>query len=53
MYTYLQPPGNNTQSKFLSFLYCVFTPLLNPLIDTLRNKDVREAWRKSLLSQTE
>ncbi|KAL1779295.1 olfactory receptor 2G3-like [Sigmodon hispidus] len=51
MYTYLQPPGNNTQSKFLSLFYCVFTPLLNPLIYTLRNKDVKEAWRKMLSSQ--
>lgn len=50
MYTYLQPPGNNTQSRFLSFFYCVFTPMLNPLIYTLRNKDVKEAWRKILSS---
>ncbi|XP_041520014.1 olfactory receptor 2G3-like [Microtus oregoni] len=51
IYTYLQPPGNNTQSKFLSFFYCVFTPMLNPLIYTLRNKDVKEAWRRILSSQ--
>ncbi|XP_040604013.1 olfactory receptor 15-like [Mesocricetus auratus] len=51
MYTYLQPPGNNTQSKFLSFFYCVVTPMLNPLIYTLRNKDVKEAWRRILSSQ--
>lgn len=52
MYTYLQPPGNNTQSEFLSLFYCVFTPLLNPLIYTLRNKDVKEAWKKVLTSQS-
>ncbi|XP_008839739.1 olfactory receptor 2G3-like [Nannospalax galili] len=52
MYTYLQPPANSTQSKFLSFFYCVFTPLLNPLIYTLRNKDVKAAWRRVLKSQS-
>ncbi|XP_008840103.1 olfactory receptor 15-like [Nannospalax galili] len=51
MYTYLQPPANSTQAKFMSFLYCVITPLLNPLIYTLRNKDVKVAWRRILPAQ--
>ncbi|XP_047587794.1 olfactory receptor 2G3-like [Lutra lutra] len=48
MYMYLQPPTNSTQTKFMSFFYCVITPLLNPLIYTLRNKDVKRAWKRIL-----
>lgn len=32
IYMYLQTPANSTQAKFMSFFYCVITPLLNPLI---------------------
>ncbi|KAM4861992.1 olfactory receptor 2C1-like [Thomomys bottae] len=48
IYMYLQPPASSTQAKFLSLFYCVITPLLNPLIYTLRNKDVRSAWKRIL-----
>ncbi|KAM4861993.1 olfactory receptor 2G3-like [Thomomys bottae] len=51
MYMYLQPPASSTQAKFLSLFYCVITPLLNPLIYTLRNKDVKEAWERILSLQ--
>ncbi|KFO20107.1 olfactory receptor 2G3 [Fukomys damarensis] len=51
MYMYLQPPAHNTQAKFVSFFYCVVTPVLNPLIYTLRNKDVKTAWKRILQSQ--
>ncbi|XP_008839819.2 olfactory receptor 2G3-like [Nannospalax galili] len=51
IYMYLQPPANSTQAKFLSLFYCVITPLLNPLIYTLRNKDVKAAWRRGLPTQ--
>ncbi|XP_006876148.1 PREDICTED: olfactory receptor 2B11-like [Chrysochloris asiatica] len=51
MYMYLQPPANSTQAKFMSFFYCVITPLLNPLIYTLRNKDVKRALKRILQSQ--
>ncbi|XP_006862924.1 PREDICTED: olfactory receptor 10A4-like [Chrysochloris asiatica] len=34
--------------KFLSLLYTVLTPALNPIIYTLRNKDVKVALRKLL-----
>ncbi|XP_010610363.2 olfactory receptor 2G3, partial [Fukomys damarensis] len=51
MYMYLQPPAHNTQAKFTSFFYCVITPVLNPLIYTLRNKDVKTAWKRALQSQ--
>lgn len=48
IYMYLQPPANSTQAKFMSFFYSVITPLLNPLIYTLRNKDVKRAWKRIL-----
>ncbi|XP_077118613.1 olfactory receptor 1496-like [Ranitomeya variabilis] len=32
-----------TMSKVLSLLYTVFTPLVNPIIYSLRNKDIRKA----------
>ncbi|XP_069072251.1 olfactory receptor 6F1-like [Pleurodeles waltl] len=34
--------------KALSLLYSVATPLLNPIIYTLRNKEIRETWMKAL-----
>ncbi|KAM6148401.1 LOW QUALITY PROTEIN: olfactory receptor 2G3-like [Erethizon dorsatum] len=48
MFLYLQPSAKSSQAKFLSFFYCVITPLLNPLIYTLRNKDVKTAWKSIL-----
>ncbi|XP_010624011.3 olfactory receptor 15-like [Fukomys damarensis] len=51
MYLYLQPSSKSSQAKFMSFFYCVITPLLNPLIYTLRNKDVQTAWKRILQSQ--
>ncbi|XP_004874803.3 olfactory receptor 2G3-like [Heterocephalus glaber] len=53
MYTYLQPPANSSQAKLMSLFYCSITPLLNPLIYTLRNKDVKTAWKRILQSQSE
>ncbi|XP_077118519.1 olfactory receptor 5V1-like [Ranitomeya variabilis] len=35
-----------TVSKALSLIYTVLTPLLNPIIYTLRNKDFKKAFRK-------
>ncbi|KAM7150021.1 olfactory receptor 6B1-like [Macrochelys suwanniensis] len=42
--------------KVVSVFYCVVTPLLNPVIYNLRNKEVKEAlgrvlWRRSRLNQ--
>ncbi|XP_073938745.1 olfactory receptor 2J3 [Castor canadensis] len=48
MCIYLQPPTENSQDrdKFIALFYTVVTPSLNPLIYTLRNKDVRGAVRR-------
>ncbi|XP_014938819.2 olfactory receptor 2W1-like [Acinonyx jubatus] len=48
IYMYLQP-GNSVskdQGKFLTLFYTIITPSLNPLIYTLRNKDMKNALRK-------
>ncbi|CAH6786451.1 olfactory receptor 10 [Phodopus roborovskii] len=47
-YTYLQPKDSYSESKgkFVALFYSIITPMLNPLIYTLRNKDVKGAlWR--------
>ncbi|XP_063785651.1 olfactory receptor 11L1-like [Pseudophryne corroboree] len=45
---YVVPPRGQllTVNKVLSLLYTAFTPMLNPIIYTLRNKDFKEAFRK-------
>ncbi|KAM9254118.1 LOW QUALITY PROTEIN: olfactory receptor 2Y1-like [Dugong dugon] len=50
IYTYLQPIHSYSQSegKFVALFYTIVTPMLNPLIYTLRNKDVKRALRKVL-----
>ncbi|XP_062043361.1 olfactory receptor 2J3 isoform X1 [Lepus europaeus] len=48
MCIYLQPASENSQDqgKFIALFYTVVTPSLNPLIYTLRNKDVRGAVKR-------
>ncbi|XP_042544883.1 olfactory receptor 10-like [Dipodomys spectabilis] len=50
IYTYLQPKGSYSESKgkFVALFYAIITPMLNPLIYTLRNKDVKGALWKVL-----
>ncbi|XP_011380742.2 olfactory receptor 10AG1-like [Pteropus vampyrus] len=50
--TYLQPKPNQSEGtgKVISLFYTVLIPTLNPIIYTLRNKDIMVALRK-LLSQ--
>ncbi|XP_004474411.1 olfactory receptor 2C1-like [Dasypus novemcinctus] len=50
MYGYLLPAktSNQDQGKFISLFYTVVTPMVNPLIYTLRNKVVRGALRRLL-----
>ncbi|XP_006896367.1 PREDICTED: olfactory receptor 2H1-like [Elephantulus edwardii] len=47
---YIQPKSKYTQnhSKFLTLFYTVVTPSLNPLIYTLRNKEVKTALKRLL-----
>nr|XP_023398158.1 olfactory receptor 10AG1-like [Loxodonta africana] len=49
--TYLKPKSNQYKEtdKLLSLFYTILTPLFNPMIYSLRNKDVTEALRKFLL----
>ncbi|XP_004647582.1 olfactory receptor 15-like [Octodon degus] len=48
MYLYLQPSAKSSQAKFMSFFHCIITPILNPLIYSLRNKDVKTSWKRIL-----
>ncbi|XP_041512806.1 olfactory receptor 147-like [Microtus oregoni] len=47
IFMYLKPAtGDTTQEKVASVFYTTVIPMLNPLIYSLRNKDVKEAIRK-------
>ncbi|XP_007956258.1 olfactory receptor 4K15-like [Orycteropus afer afer] len=46
VFIYAWPSNNFLVDKILSIFYTVFTPLLNPLIYTLRNKEVMSAMQK-------
>ncbi|XP_012884530.1 PREDICTED: olfactory receptor 10AG1-like [Dipodomys ordii] len=48
--TYLQPKPNQSEAigKLLSLFYTILTPTVNPIIYTLRNKDIMVALRKIL-----
>ncbi|XP_063145139.1 olfactory receptor 5AR1 isoform X2 [Candoia aspera] len=48
MFMYLRPPSSYSldQDKWASVFYTVVIPMLNPLIYSLRNKDVKEAFRR-------
>uniref|UniRef100_I3MTE2 Olfactory receptor n=1 Tax=Ictidomys tridecemlineatus TaxID=43179 RepID=I3MTE2_ICTTR len=50
---YIQPQRSfgHSQGMFLTLFYTVVTPTLNPLIYTLRNKDVKGALRRLLHTQ--
>ncbi|XP_044841010.1 olfactory receptor 10A2-like [Mauremys mutica] len=49
-FVYLQPKSSYSpeRDKFLSLFYTVITPMLNPIIYSLRNKEVKEALRRTL-----
>ncbi|XP_066132154.1 olfactory receptor 4K1 [Saccopteryx bilineata] len=46
IYFYIWPFSRLSVDKFLSVLYTVCTPMLNPIIYSLRNEDVKSALRK-------
>ncbi|KYO39875.1 hypothetical protein Y1Q_0006739 [Alligator mississippiensis] len=50
MFMYLQPQSKSTldQDKLIAVFYGVVTPMLNPLIYSLRNKDVQGAVRRTI-----
>nr|XP_003422683.1 olfactory receptor 10AG1-like [Loxodonta africana] len=47
---YLQPKSNQSEGlgRLLSLFYAILTPMMNPIIYSLRNKDVMEALKKLL-----
>ncbi|XP_053319709.1 olfactory receptor 8U1-like [Spea bombifrons] len=48
IYMYLQPPSDSpeTQDWFVSVFYTMIIPMLNPLIYSVRNNQVKEAFKK-------
>ncbi|XP_004695877.1 PREDICTED: putative olfactory receptor 2B8 [Condylura cristata] len=50
IYAYLQPTSNYSrdQGKFTTLFYGIITPMMNPFIYTLRNKDVKGAVKRVL-----
>ncbi|XP_004694466.1 PREDICTED: olfactory receptor-like protein OLF3 [Condylura cristata] len=48
--TYIQPRSSPSvlQEKLISLFYAILTPMLNPMIYSLRNKEVKGAWQKLL-----
>ncbi|XP_003803156.1 olfactory receptor 2M4 [Otolemur garnettii] len=50
MFMYMRPASNHTpdEDKFVSAFYTILTPMLNPLIYSLRNKEVSRALVKLL-----
>ncbi|XP_022366106.1 olfactory receptor-like protein OLF3 [Enhydra lutris kenyoni] len=50
IFTYIQPRSGPSvlQEKLISLFYAVLTPMLNPMIYSVRNKEVKGAWQKLL-----
>ena len=50
IYVYFQPSNSDSQDqdKFMSLFYTVIIPMTNPLLYTLRNRDVKGAMKKVL-----
>nr|XP_027804012.1 olfactory receptor 2B2-like [Marmota flaviventris] len=48
IYMYLQPPSPSSKDrgKMVSLFYGIITPMLNPIIYTLRNKEVKGAFKR-------
>uniref|UniRef100_A0A452GP80 Olfactory receptor n=1 Tax=Gopherus agassizii TaxID=38772 RepID=A0A452GP80_9SAUR len=54
LFIYLQPSTkySRQQDKVVSVFYTVVTPMLNPLIYSLRNKEVKDALRRAIERKT-
>ncbi|XP_015361740.1 olfactory receptor 9G4-like [Marmota marmota marmota] len=52
LFVYSRPTSSNSQEtdKVAALFYTIINPLLNPLIYSLRNKDVKEAFEKAIVS---
>ncbi|XP_032862922.2 olfactory receptor 14J1-like [Tyto alba] len=52
MFAYLKPPSNSSPSLDLvvSFLYAVVPPVLNPLIYSMRNQEIKDVLKKLIQS---
>ncbi|XP_066485868.1 olfactory receptor-like protein OLF3 [Tiliqua scincoides] len=50
IFAYMIPKANTSpnQDKIVTVFYCVITPILNPIIYSLRNKEVKAALTKSV-----
>lgn len=51
IFTYARPLSSYSLDKdrLISLLYSIITPMLNPIIYTLRNKDVKGAMEKAIV----
>ncbi|XP_043861473.1 olfactory receptor 10J4-like [Dromiciops gliroides] len=48
-FVYLKPKSQNSlEDRLISVTYTVITPLLNPVVYSLRNKEIKDALRKAL-----
>ncbi|XP_058425787.1 olfactory receptor-like protein OLF3 [Diceros bicornis minor] len=50
IFTYIQPHSSPSvlQEKLISIFYAILMPMLNPMIYSVRNKEVKGAWQKLL-----
>ncbi|XP_032161883.1 olfactory receptor-like protein OLF3 [Mustela erminea] len=50
IFTYIQPHSSPSvlQEKLISVFYAILIPMLNPMIYSVRNKEVKGAWQKLL-----